>query len=106
MIARVPDAVQRVSGAPQIRDLRKLSVRNDPGSASHHHKHVHARLRALWCCAAPGKRGRGQGAPVGAHRRVTELAPLVSQACRATQENYQRASRESWTMRLPKEIAV
>ena len=31
----VPDAVQRVSGAPQSRDLRRHDVRNDPGSAAH-----------------------------------------------------------------------
>jgi hypothetical protein len=33
---RFPDAVQRASGAPQIRDLRKRGARNDPGSAAHH----------------------------------------------------------------------
>jgi hypothetical protein len=33
---RFPDAVQRDSGAPQIRDRPKLGVRNDPGSAAHH----------------------------------------------------------------------
>jgi hypothetical protein len=33
---RFPDAVQRESGAPLIRDRFKLGVRNDPGSAAHH----------------------------------------------------------------------
>ena len=33
---RFPDAVQRVSGAPQIRDRPTLGVRNGPGSAAHH----------------------------------------------------------------------
>jgi len=36
---RFPDAVQRAakrSGAPLIRDLSKLSVCDDPGSAAHH----------------------------------------------------------------------
>jgi hypothetical protein len=36
VVVRVPDAVQRDSGAPQIRDRRRLGVRNDPGSAAHH----------------------------------------------------------------------
>jgi hypothetical protein len=31
-----PDAVQRISGAPQIRDRSRFGVRNDPGSAAHH----------------------------------------------------------------------
>jgi hypothetical protein len=33
---RFPDAVQRASGAPQIRDRYKLSVWNGPGTAAHH----------------------------------------------------------------------
>ena len=31
-----PDAVQRDSGAPQIRDRRSLCVCKGPGSAAHH----------------------------------------------------------------------
>jgi hypothetical protein len=33
---RFPDAVQRESGAPQIRDRSKLCVCKGPGSAAHH----------------------------------------------------------------------
>jgi hypothetical protein len=43
--ARVPDAVQRDSGAPQIRDLRRLGARNDPGFAAHHFATLRAALR-------------------------------------------------------------
>jgi len=35
---RIPDAVQRVSGAPLIRDLSKTRMCNDPGSAAHHYR--------------------------------------------------------------------
>jgi hypothetical protein len=34
-VKHVPDAVQRDSGAPLIRDRHKLRVGNDPGSATH-----------------------------------------------------------------------
>jgi hypothetical protein len=34
--ARFPDATQRDSGAPLIRDRQELRVSNDPGSAAHH----------------------------------------------------------------------
>jgi hypothetical protein len=44
---RFPDAVQRDSGAPQIRDRPKLGVRNDPGSAAHHHSARKTRVNAL-----------------------------------------------------------
>jgi len=43
---RVPDAVQRASGAPLIRDRQELAL-NDPGSAAHH-------FARAPCCAAPG----------------------------------------------------
>jgi hypothetical protein len=33
---RFPDALQRESGAAQIRDRLKLRLCNDPGSAAHH----------------------------------------------------------------------
>jgi hypothetical protein len=33
---RVPDAVQRVSGAPLIRNPFRRGVCGDPGSAAHH----------------------------------------------------------------------
>ncbi len=33
---RFPDAVQRVSAAPLIRDLRGRGVCDDPGPAAHH----------------------------------------------------------------------
>ncbi|HWX84646.1 MAG TPA: hypothetical protein VNZ48_13685 [Xanthobacteraceae bacterium] len=44
---RFPDAVQRDSGAPQIRDRSGLGVRNDPGSAAHHHSARKTRVNAL-----------------------------------------------------------
>lgn len=40
--ARVPDAVQRASGAPQSRDLHKRGACDDPGSAA---QHLRAALR-------------------------------------------------------------
>jgi hypothetical protein len=45
---RFPDAVQRVSDAPQIRDRCKLRVCNDPGSAAHHFMLRCARETNTW----------------------------------------------------------
>jgi hypothetical protein len=36
LIRVFPDAVQRYSGAPLIRDLCELRMRKGPGSAAHH----------------------------------------------------------------------
>jgi hypothetical protein len=38
VLRRFPDAVQRDSGAPLIRDRNKLNAWNDPGSAAHHYR--------------------------------------------------------------------
>ena len=52
-----------------------------------------------------------RGAPVGAHLRMTELRPLAKEGARPPslparrRENYQRALRESWRIRLLKETA-
>jgi hypothetical protein len=43
----VPDAVQRVSGAPQSRNLRTFGARNDSGSAAQHHSARKTRANAL-----------------------------------------------------------
>jgi hypothetical protein len=44
---RFPDAVQRESGAPLIRDRYKRRVSNDPGSAAQHHSARKTRVNAL-----------------------------------------------------------
>jgi hypothetical protein len=43
-----PDAVQRASGAPLIRDLYGLGAFYDPGSAAHHFVLRRARETTLW----------------------------------------------------------
>jgi len=44
---RFPDAVQRGNAALLIRDHPELGVRNDPGSAAHHHNARKTRVNAL-----------------------------------------------------------
>jgi len=44
-----PDAVQRDSGAPLIRDRRELRMRKGPGSAAHHFMLRCARDTAAKC---------------------------------------------------------
>ena len=67
LISLFPDAVQRVSGAPQIRDRRLHRVSCDPGSAAHHFR---AALRpgyrgtlAPWLSAHPRDDRNGRQAP-------------------------------------------
>jgi uncharacterized membrane protein YfcA len=79
------------SGAPQIRDSCRLRVRCGPGSAAHHQKRVHARLRALWCCAAPGTQER-YGYPCSSSR-----SPRTSQLCSRLRKLMPRRLVLSWT---------
>ena len=72
---RSPDAVQRVSGAPQIRGPGFCCKYRGPGSAAQRHRHVHPRLRRTGAALRPGHEALNSPSPAPSRSGRWRRAP-------------------------------